>query len=223
MFEIIPTINAADWATVEQRFRRIGPYTEWIEVDVSDGKFTRAATWNNPADLKTLKLEKQVRVAVHLMVYNPEKIIKDWISAGVRRITVQYEGIRAGFIGGKGAKIRAMAATCKENWVEFGLSLTTRTAVSAIRPFLPLVQVVQVLAVEPGPSGQQAKPEAYAMVAELRGIKGNFKIEWDGGVTLANIREIRSAGADLAAAASAIFGAAEPEKALELLKRELLG
>jgi len=240
--EIIPTINAADWATVKERLVKIAPYTEWVEIDVSDGKFTRTVTWNNPKDLAEFEAAKHVRVAAHLMVYDPEKIVKDWISAGVRRIIVQYEGVRAGFVTSKGKKIRQLAALCKENWVEFGLSVTTRTPVSAIKPFLAILQVAQVLAVEPGPSGQRAKPEAFAMAEELRGLKalppakaktgelgnfsdqaGGFKIEWDGGATLTNVRDIRAAGVDIIAAASAIFASAEPDKSLEALKRELLG
>lgn len=222
MIEVIPTINAPDWPTVKERFLWISPFAEWVEIDISDGRFTKTKTWNNPPDLKTLEV-KNIRIAVHLMVNDPEKVIQEWIAAGVRRIIAQYEGIRGGLFGGKRKKIKAMANLCKESWVEFGLSLTTETPVAAIDQYLPLLNVIQVLAVDPGPSGQAAKDEAFTMVETLRGMKGGFKIEWDGGVTLANVRKIKNAGADLIAAASAIFGSREPERALEALKRELLG
>lgn len=222
MVEIIPTINAPDWATARERIIRIAPYTEWVEIDISDGKFTKTATWNKPDDLKSLETEKHVRVAVHLMVYDPENVVSEWIKTGARRIIVQYEGIRDKVFG-RSKKIRQLADICKENWVEFGISITPRTDVDDIKSYLPLAQVIQVLAVEPGPSGQEARPEALAMVSQLRTLKGGFKIEWDGGVRLTNIRDIKNAGADLIAAASAIFGSSEPEKSLEALKKELLG
>jgi len=229
MAEIIPTINAPDWPTVKERIEKIAPYSDWVEIDVSDGRFAPTKTWANPDDLKTLETSKHVRIAIHLMVSQPEKEIDRWLKSGVRRIIVHYEALKRAGVGGLvgldsvGKKIAALAEKCHSEWVELGLAIVWRTPVKAIARYLNLVDVVQVLAVEPGPSGQQFNAEALSRVNELRPLPGKFKIEWDGGVTLANVRKIKNAGADLIAAASAIFGSREPERALEALKRELLG
>jgi len=229
MVEIIPTINAPDWKTVKERIERIAPFTEWVNIDVSDGKFAPTRMWNNPEDLKALEAAKHVRVEVHLMVLEPEKEVPRWIQAGARRVIVHYEALSKNglkrLIGLDSAekKIRKLADTCHENWVEFALAILWQTPVSAITRYLPYVDMVQVLAVDPGPSGQEFHREALSRVDALRHLQGKFKIEWDGGVTLSNIRAIKNAGADVIVVASAIFSAKEPGLALEALKRELLG
>jgi ribulose-phosphate 3-epimerase len=233
VIEVIPVINVPDWETAKKRIEAIAPHTDWVEIDISNGTFATTQTWNNPADLKTLGPgTRHLRVAVHLMVAEPAMVLEDWIKAGVRRVIAHYEVLGAqkglkGLLGGDAAeqKIRKMSEQCHDSWVEFGLAILWRTQVSAIRPYLDLVDMVQVLAVDPGPSGQEFRKEALKSVQFLHSLQSQFKfkIEWDGGATSSNIRQIREAGADIIVAGSAIFGAAEPEKALEILKREALG
>jgi len=227
MLDIIPAINATDWATVKARIEAIAPFADWVHLDAADGKFTKNLTWNNPKDLKTLETAKHLRLEVHIMAIEPEKALDDWIKAGVRRIILHWEALKPRwvFVGDGRKKIEDIARTLRENWVEFGIAILYRTPARNIASFLDLVDMVQVLGVEPGLAGQVLHGEAMERIAELRQIREeknlNFKIEVDGGVNIGTIKDIYLAGADMVAAASAVFGSAEPARMLEALKRAI--
>lgn len=228
MIEIIPAINAADWETVRKQINLIAPYSDWVHLDVTDGKFTKNLTWNTPEDLKG-GIPTHVRFEAHLMIAEPEKNLQPWIKAGMRRIILQWEALRPSgpFKFGTRKAIQRIASQFKENWVEFGLSCVFRTDIRELEPYLPFLDMVQVLAVEPGLAGQKFQNAALEHVSAARrmvnAVKPEIKIEVDGGVNTENIKDIYFAGANVAAAASAIFGAAEPNLALEALKRAVLG
>lgn len=229
MLEIIPAINAADWATVKKQIDLISPYTEWVHLDAADGKFTKNITWNNAEDLKR-EGPKNIRFEAHLMLQNPEHQLDPWIKAGARRVILHWEALKPrGIFGGSARKkIEAISQTLRENWVEFGLSLFYHTNPQEIKPHLDLVDMVQVLAVKPGLAGQVAyTKEALEAIQKVNHMatanKSQLKIEIDGGVNATNIKDFYLAGANVAVAASAIFGAQEPQRALESLKRAVLG
>jgi ribulose-phosphate 3-epimerase len=228
MLEIIPAINAEDWETVKNRINLIAPYTEWLHLDVADGKFTRNITWGNAEDLRR-EGPKNIRFEAHLMVVEPEKQLEPWIKAGIRRIILHWEALKPKGFWPRNVKkrIEAIGETLHENWVEFGLAILYRSQPEDIRPFINLLDMVQVLAVEPGLAGQSFQPQALEVVREVKrmiyAIKPEVKIEVDGGVNATNIKECYLVGANIVAAASAIFGAREPHLALENLKRSVLG
>jgi ribulose-phosphate 3-epimerase len=228
MLEIIPSVNAEDWGTVKKRIEIIAPHTEWVHLDVSDGTFTSSITWNNPDDLKS-GIPKNVRIEAHLMVAEPEKKIDPWIGAGVRRVILHWEALKSrGFFERSAKKkVESIAEVLRENWVEFGMAVLYRTNPKDIESYVPLLDLAQVLAVEPGPAGQIFRPEALAVVREVkritRAVKPHVKIEVDGGVNVTNIKDCYIAGANVVAAASAVFSAQEPHLALESLKRAVLG
>lgn len=229
MVEIIPAINAADWETVKKRIEIIAPYAEWVHLDVADGTFTRNVTWHNAGDLKSDGVPQHIRLEAHLMVADPEQKLEPWIGAGVRRIILHWETLRPKGIFKTSArkKLEAISKVLQENWVEFGVAVLFRTNPRVLEPYLDLLDMVQVLAVEPGLAGQMFRPEALPVVREIKRMlsaaKPQVKIEVDGGVNATNIKDCYLAGANIVAAASAIFGAAEPHLALETLKRAVLG
>lgn len=228
MLEIIPAINAEDWETVNSRIEAISSYADWVHLDVADGKFTKNVTWNNPDDLKTINV-KYVRIEAHLMILEPEKHLEQWAKSGIRRAILHWETLKPkGIFGGSPRKkLEQISQILKDNWVELGLSVLYKTNVREIEPYLDLVDLAQLLAVEPGLAGQEFRPEVVAKLRELRqmvnAVNPQIKIEIDGGVNVSNVKELYIAGANVVAAASAIFGAAEPNLALETLKRAVLG
>lgn len=229
MVEIIPAINAENWETVKKRVELIAPYAEWVHLDVADGTFTRNVTWHNPDDLRSGGIPQSVRLEAHLMIADPGRKLEPWIKAGVRRVILHWETLRPRgiFKGSARRNLEAIAKVLQENWVEFGISIVFRTNPKELEPYLDLLDMVHVLAVEPGLAGQTFRPEALATVRELKrminAVKPQVKIEADGGVNATNVKDYYLAGANIVAAASAIFGATEPHLALEALKRAVLG
>jgi len=92
MIEVIPTIIAKDFEELREKVKLVEPHTEWVQLDVMDGVFVDNTTWNNPSDLKNLKTK--LKLEVHLMIKNPEKIIDQWIKSGVKRIIFHFEATR---------------------------------------------------------------------------------------------------------------------------------
>ncbi|OIO50873.1 MAG: hypothetical protein AUJ43_00420 [Parcubacteria group bacterium CG1_02_44_31] len=205
--------------------------SDWVEIDVCDGTLSKHATWNIPADLKTLQANPKLHIAAHLMVKHPERFMQQWIRAGVRRIMVQWEGIRTTGLGflfsglQKRKIIRAMQETCKENWVEFGVFIARQTPAHAIQDILPFVDVVGILNVQIGKSGDAFDPRDLEKVQAFRArVNGlHYKIQWDGGVNMDTIMTLQQAGVDIAASTSFVFGASNPAQALEFLRRQAIG
>jgi ribulose-phosphate 3-epimerase len=226
VLEILPSINRPTWQEVKSDIKKIENHADWVEVDVADGTLSKVKTWNNPEELKNLQLTKPLKFCVHLMVKNPGKYIKQWIDAKVRRVIIQFEGVGGGFLGSKTKKtIQEMANLCKENWVEFGLSISPKTDVGKMAPYLDSVDIAQILSVPIGLNNQGLDFSQLSKMAELKYLqKGNkFRTEWDGGVDMESITQIKKSGADIIVSTSFVFGAAEPAKALEALKRTAIG
>ncbi|PIP50356.1 MAG: hypothetical protein COV41_00690 [Candidatus Brennerbacteria bacterium CG11_big_fil_rev_8_21_14_0_20_43_10] len=231
MIEVIPSVNRATWMEVDGAIHMIEGASDWVEIDVCDGTLSKHATWNIPADLKTLQANPKLHIAAHLMVKHPERFMQQWIRAGVRRIMVQWEGIRTTGLGflfsglQKRKIIRAMQETCKENWVEFGVFIARQTPAHAIQDILPFVDVVGILNVQIGKSGDAFDPRDLEKVQAFRArVNGlHYKIQWDGGVNMDTIMTLQQAGVDIAASTSFVFGASNPAQALEFLRRQAIG
>src|SRR3990170_6880640 len=226
MLEILPSINRSTWQEVESDIKKIENHSDWVELDVCDGTLSKTKTWTNPEDLKKLELSHPLRFAVHLMVKNPEKYVRTWIDAKVRRIIIQFEGVKSGFFGSQRKKIiKSLSELCRENWVEFGISVSPKTGVEKIGPFLDLIDLVQVLAVPIGLSNQGLDRSLFFKMSALSDLKQdkNFKTEWDGGVELETVDQIKKSGADIIVSTSFVFGAADPGRALEVLKKTAIG
>jgi ribulose-phosphate 3-epimerase len=228
MFEVIPAINAENWETVKERIKIISPYTEWVHLDVADGTFTKNITWHNPEDLKSPDLPPNIHIETHLMIAEPEKKLQPWVKVGVRRVIIHWEALRPRGIFNLGfnKKIENISKFLKENWVDFGVSIIFKTDPKGLEPYIQFFDMIQILAVEPGFAGQTFNKDALSRISEvkrmIRMFKPQIKIEVDGGINKTNIKDCYIQGADIFAAASAIFGAVEPHLALEDLKKAIL-
>lgn len=219
--EIIPAVNAIDWRTVEERIKLVESHARWVHLDVADGTFTPNALWNNPADLKNLKTTLQLEV--HLMVKNPEQVIDVWIAAGAKRIIVHIEAI---------ADFDLIKKKCDAAKVLLTLSITSESSWTVLVPYAKRnIVSFQILTVHPGISGQQFIDEGHLSQSYLESGYEKIKrlheqcpmcdIEVDGGIKIGIAKKCKEAGANLFAAASAIYGEPDIAKAIEDLKRDV--
>ena len=123
--------------------------------------------------------------------------------------------------------IKNLADICHNNWIEFGLSISSKTSVKKISYFLKYLEVVQILAVPIGESSYGFNETQTVKAQELDNLRNknnlNYKIEWDGGIDLESIENLKNRGIDLAASTSFIFNSQNPQLALEALRRKALG
>ena len=86
MINVIPAIIASNIQEVQEKIKLVESYVDWIQIDVVDGIFAPNNTWNNPEELKNI--ETKCLIEAHLMIYNAEENIDNWVESGAKRIVV---------------------------------------------------------------------------------------------------------------------------------------
>lgn len=209
MSEIIPSINVPTFTEIQERIRKVEPYVKWCHLDVTDGIFSKYETWRNPADLSLL--DTTLNIEVHLMVSEPEKVIDQWLVKPVKRLIVHLETAK---------DMELLIDKCRKVGVEIGLAVNPETPGEALAPWLGKVDLVQVLAVHPGSSGQKSFwPELLGKISYIREQCRHCIIEADGGINPETARKAAAAGADLLVSGAYIFNNQNFELTLEELAR----
>ena len=213
--EFYPVINCSEVACVKHRVeacKTFLPHNGMIHLDIADARFTFGRTWGTPALWKRLHIPFPAEV--HLMVENPERVVGDWLDAGAKRVIVHIEALtrtHAGVPKDFRPALTAILAACTAKKAELMLALSPGTPVEEIMPFIKTTKLFQVLAVEPGPSGQKIIPSSIEKIRHLRKlIPKNAKIEVDGGITLETARAVKLAGADIVVSGSYLFKSPHP-------------
>jgi len=216
MPEIIPAILAGDFSEIQQKIKVVEPYVRWVQLDVSDGKFTRIKTWDDPKDPR--RINTPLSLDVHLMVSEPEKVLDGWIASGVKRILVHVESTE---------KLPEILEKLKTANIEAGLVLMLQTPIEALNSVsisrCPNVQVIQLMGIsEIGYYGHPFDERAIPKIMALRERCGDaIKIAVDGGINIETAKKAAAAGADILVAGSAIFKKEEVGKAIEELKASI--
>ena len=200
-YVIAPSILSANFLALGEDIRTCQEAgADWIHVDVMDGHFVPNLTMGPPV-VAALRQATDLPLDVHLMVNAPERLLEDFARAGADGLTVHVE--TCPHLHRTLQQIRALG--CRA-----GVTLNPGTPVSAIAPVLHLADVVLVMSVNPGFSGQAFLPEVLPKIAEVRArlddLRSEAWLEVDGGISAQTIASVRAAGATAFVAGSAIFG-----------------
>jgi ribulose-phosphate 3-epimerase len=194
---------------------------EWAHVDVMDGAFCPQLTVG-PAFLAAVA-STGIPVDAHLLVEEPLRLLPEVAAAGPAVITVHAESTRH-----LHRTMQEMTAL-SENGTAFkrGVAINPGTPVQAVEPVLGLADLVLVLAVNPGWSGQQPAQNTQTRVKAVREMASRagagVLVGVDGGVTIANAAEVSSWGPDVIVSGSAIFDRADPPGNLKRMLDQLNG
>lgn len=199
-FMIAPSILSADFSRLAEEIEAITQAgADWVHIDVMDGHFVPNLTIGAPV-VKSLKPVSRLPLDCHLMIEQPEKYIEDFASAGASIITIHVEATK---------DPAAVLRRIRELGVKPGVTLKPATPASALFPYLVLVDLVLVMTVNPGFSGQSFMKEQAAKIREIRAelarIGHTALIEVDGGITPETAREVQDA--DVLVAGNAVFKA----------------
>lgn len=172
---------------------------DWIHVDVMDGHFVPNITMG-PFIVEACRRVTKLPLDVHLMIEKPERYLEAFAKAGASGLTVHVETCPD--LSGTLKQIKALG--CRA-----GVVLNPETPVGAIQSVLPEADLVLVLSVHPGYSGQTFLPETIAKVSEIRkkldALRSSAWLEVDGGIDVETLPDMKAAGATAFVAATAIF------------------
>jgi len=223
---VIPAINEVKFSGVLKKIGIAETFSPWVHLDIVDGKFAPNITWNNPEEfikfleVRPPEINVNIRrsnlpnIEVHLMVENPEAVIKDWVKAGAKRIIVHLEALNMGKSDLQ--KLRNIREVGLPKF-EIGLAINPETPIEKIAPYLDRVKFVQMLAVKPGLAGQQFDKRILEKIKFLKKHHPDVMIEVDGGINLETAKLAKEAGADIIVSASYIWGSQNPQKAYQEL------
>lgn len=195
-----PSILAADFSKLGEDIKVIDEAgAEYIHIDVMDGQFVQSISLGMPVIKSVRKITDKI-FDVHLMVDEPIRYIDDFVNSGADIITVHVEAC---------SDLVATIEKIKARGKKAAISLNPPTPVSAIEPYLDIVDMVLVMSVNPGFGGQKFMPECLDKVKEIRRLldeKGlTTDIEIDGGISIENLPSALESGANIIVAGSAIF------------------
>jgi ribulose-phosphate 3-epimerase len=181
----------------------------WAHVDVMDGTFCPQLTVG-PAFIAAAA-STGIPVDAHLMVDEPRRMLPDIVAAGASVVTVHAEATR--HLHRTLQELTALAGQ-REPHVLRGVAISPGTPVQAVDPVLELVDLVLVLAVDPGWPGQAPAASTRRRIGAVRelaaGLGITVQVGVDGGVTIANAAEVASWGPDVIVSGSAIFDGKDP-------------
>lgn len=215
---LAPSIIAADFARIAEEAAMLASAgADWIHVDVMDGHFVPDITIG-PLFVKSLRRVTKLPLDAHLMISEPQKYIPAFAAAGADNITVHAEVC---------ADLPNVIAQIKSQSCSAGVTLNPATPISAIDAALPLADVILVMSVVPGFSGQKFMPETIQKVEEVRAklnaLRSKARLEVDGGINVETLPLMKNVGADVFVAGSAVFahpqGGAAGVKTLKALMR----
>jgi len=213
-------VLTADLTRLGAELEHLRGKAAWAHVDVMDGAFCPQLTVG-PAFVAAVA-STGIAVDAHLMVEEPRRMLADVAAAGAAVITVHAEATR--HLHRTMTEMTALAGP-ERSFIR-GVALNPGTPVCAVEPVLGLADLVLVLAVSPGWSGQEPAPGTRQRVVQVRELARRAGTEVlvgvDGGVTIANAAEVASWGIDVIVSGSAIFDRVDPARNLDLLTRELV-
>ena len=198
--QISPSILSADFSQLGNEIKRLEEGgADMIHVDVMDGHFVPNLTMGPPV-IKSLRKYTKLPFDVHLMISPVHKYIQDYADAGADIITIHPEATD---------NLKDSINHIKKLNKKVGISLNPETKIDIVLNFLNEVNLILIMSVNPGFSGQKFIPEVLDKIKKLKTIreekKLNFDIEIDGGINFDNNKLAIEAGANILVSGTSVF------------------
>lgn len=188
---------------------------DFLHCDVMDGIFVKRKTISAQL-VSNVNANSTIMLDVHLMCDEPLKLIKDFVKAGANIISIHYEAFK------DKEKVDKCIDEIHQNDCLAGIVINPQTPVKDIKIYLYKVDVVLVMSVEAGASGQKFMAEVLNKVQLLNKIRKEnnygYKIEIDGGINLDTAKKCIDAGVDILVSGSYVFNSKDREMAVKSLQ-----
>lgn len=218
---IAPSILAADFTRLGEEVQNASAAgASLIHIDVMDGRFVPNITMGAFV-VAALRSVTATPLDVHLMIVEPERYIDDFAKAGADIISVHLEAC---------PNLHRTLQQIRETGCKVGVAINPHTPSEALGEILPMVDLVNVMTVNPGFGGQHFIMSMKSKIARIKAMVGDIQaqidIEVDGGINAETAHHAVQAGANILIAGSAAFGHPQGVKAgiqelRQSLQREL--
>ena len=197
-----PSILSCDYMNMKRDFdycKECG--VKWLHVDIMDGHFVPNLSFGYSM-VAAMRPVTDLVLDVHLMIDTPIKYAEEFCKAGADYLTIHVESDTPENIKKTLELIRSLG-------VKPGIVVKPKTPAEAIAEYLPMVDMVLVMTVEPGFGGQKFMADMMPKLKQLRtmldAVNPACHLEVDGGVDLTTGEVCKANGADVLVAGSAFF------------------
>ncbi|MDI6735613.1 MAG: ribulose-phosphate 3-epimerase [bacterium] len=214
MIKIAPSVLSADLGALVKDIEKVENTADWLHWDIMDGHFVDNLTFG-PQFVSNIRKKSKLFFDVHLMIANPDRFIPKFIEAGADLITFHAEVVD---------NLRPNIQTIKASGIKVGVAINPPTPLDKIYSVLEEIDVVLIMTVNPGFSGQGFIYEVLPKIEELSKIitQRNLKLELevDGGINLDTAYEVVKRGATALVAGSFVYQNQQgPKEAIRSLRK----
>ena len=197
---IAPSMLSCNFGKLKEEIEMVNQSEAgWFHLDIMDGVFVPNITFGTPI-LEVFKEYATKHLDAHLMIVNPENYIEKFASLGANTITVHYEACD---------NLQNTINQIKKLNVKAGVAINPDTDVSVLYSLINEIDLICLMSVFPGFSGQKFIPDTFERLEKLKKIitdkNSQALIQIDGGVSIDNAKKLVSLGADILVAGSFVF------------------
>ena len=194
MIKLAPSMLSADPLRVGQDLKIVCENADIVHLDIMDGHFVPNLALGMDVCAGIIK-NSTLPCYSHLMVTNPQDYVERLGNFGSKAVVWHVE---------TDVDHKKLLEQAKAMGMISGLAISPDTSPKALEPFAKMIDIVTIMTVYPGRSGQSFLPDSLDKIRQIRQM-GSFLIEVDGGINLSNAPEVANAGADILVSGASFF------------------